>query len=57
MAQQPSDHRITYSLPPTISARCSCGATNGPKDTNAELQRWVQEHTGGEQTEPYWAGA
>ncbi len=57
MADQTSEHRITKSLPPAISARCSCGATSGPKDTDAELQAWVQSHTGGEQTDPYWAGS
>lgn len=56
MAKQSSDHQITTSLPPEISARCSCGATSGPKSTDAERQQWVQQHLGGEQTEPYWAG-
>jgi hypothetical protein len=57
MAQQSSEHRITTSLPPQIAARCSCGATSGPKDTDAELQQWVKDHTSSEQTEPYWAGS
>ncbi|MGI8949841.1 MAG: hypothetical protein ACR2FV_18050 [Ornithinimicrobium sp.] len=56
MAQQSSDHQITTSLPPEMSARCSCGATSGPQSSSAELQQWVDEHTGDKQTQPYWAG-
>lgn len=57
MTQQPTGHHVTTSPPPEISAQCSCGATSGPQSSTAELQQWIDNHVGSEQTDPYWAGS